>query len=335
MAPRGPIVFADVETTGLSREDRVVSLALISIEREALMDGEQNARITHLAFNPQRKSHPRAAQVHGYSDSQLAGQDLFRHHAKDLRDWFAKGVTPVAHNAAFDRRFINREFEIAGLPEVSSRYYCTMQEWRARAEPGESAALKAILPRLGLKRRGDTHGALEDAWLSMQVFRHLNGMPLAGDPPTQALHPLNWRDGGRAAAAPYASVTPSPPRGSARTLADLLTPIATLLLHVARADSDVAQAEADVLTELALVTAFSNSLPTDDDTITDAVAALYELPTDQASLLAAAKHVRRDDAARAELSKWVRQMTFADGTGSTAELKAIEELSSIFARLRR
>lgn len=334
MASRAPIVFADVETTGLTREDRVVSLALISIDREALAQGEANARVTHLAFNPERKSHPRAAQVHGFSDDALARQDLFRDHAKDLRQWFEQGVMPVAHNAAFDRRFIDREFELAGLPAVSSRYYCTMREWRAQAEPGQSAALKAILPQLGLKRRADTHGAFEDAWLSMQVFRHLNGMPLAGEPPDQALRPLNWRDRGRVTTVLSASGPGPSLSGPAKQLADLLAPIATLLLYVARADNGLAEAEADVLTELALVTAFSNSLPIDDDTITDAVAALYDLPTNEISLLEAAKHVRRNDAARSDLSKWVRQMTYADGTGSSAELKAIEELSAIFARLR-
>ena len=74
--PSGPITFFDVETTGLTGQDRIVSLGLLYIDDvERLAQGERTADSVHLLFNPGRASHPAASKVHGYRDEVLALQD--------------------------------------------------------------------------------------------------------------------------------------------------------------------------------------------------------------------------------------------------------------------
>ena len=72
----------------------------------------------------------------------------------------------VAHNVAFDLRFINREMRLSGLPPLTRPVYCTMKGYRA-LDLGGSASLSAVCGHIHLARSGDLHDAIEDAWLTM------------------------------------------------------------------------------------------------------------------------------------------------------------------------
>jgi hypothetical protein len=52
-----------------------------------------------------------------------------------------------------------------------------MKGYRA-LELGGSASLSAVCRRIKLARAGDLHGAIEDAWLAMQIYLWLHGCPL-------------------------------------------------------------------------------------------------------------------------------------------------------------
>jgi DNA polymerase III epsilon subunit-like protein len=85
----------------------------------------------------------------------------------------------VAHNAAFDLRFINREMTLSGLPALTRPVHCTMKGYRA-LDLGGSASLSAVCRHIKLARAGDLHDAIEDAWLAMQIYLWLHGCPLQG-----------------------------------------------------------------------------------------------------------------------------------------------------------
>lgn len=165
----GRILVLDTETTGLAGSDRIVSLAAfrmvgLAVQPEAL----------YLVFDPGMESHPKAAEVHGWDDWTTRHQDPFADTAAHIRDWLTWADLIVAHNAAFDLGFLAREFRTAGVASLRRRSACTVDLAR-RVWTGQRASLDACLARIGLAREGERHGAFEDAFLAMNLFRYLMG----------------------------------------------------------------------------------------------------------------------------------------------------------------
>ena len=109
-------IVLDTETTGLDPKSghRVIEIACIEIE-----DYLPTGRNFHRFIDPQRDIDPEAEKVHGISRRSLLGKPTFDH--EDICDAFLDfvGDAPVvAHNAAFDRGFINHELEQAGRRTV-------------------------------------------------------------------------------------------------------------------------------------------------------------------------------------------------------------------------
>jgi DNA polymerase-3 subunit epsilon len=168
------IVAVDIETTGIHSNDRIVSLGAIWLSTATLAENSFPVSYIHLIFDPLRKSHPEAERVHGYDDWILRHQEPFWEYAKAIRRFLYSGQLIISHNAEFDLGFINREMEIAGeAARIKRPTFCTMLESRRRY--GSPANLTAACERIGLRREGRLHGALEDAWLAMMVYLHLEG----------------------------------------------------------------------------------------------------------------------------------------------------------------
>jgi DNA polymerase-3 subunit epsilon len=177
--PPASVAFCDVETTGLGNQDRIVSFGGIGMTSHNLAKGQPDLEYVYLVFNPGKQNGGVAEQIHGFSDSVLRLQDPFTVHAADVRCFLTSYEILVAHNAAFDLRFINREMKLSGLPALTKPVYCTMKGYRA-LELGDSAALSAVCRRIKLARAGVLHDAMEDAWLAMQIYLWLQGGPLQG-----------------------------------------------------------------------------------------------------------------------------------------------------------
>jgi DNA polymerase-3 subunit epsilon len=171
------IVFFDVETTGFYESDRIVTFAGIALKTATLATDEVEVEYSYLIFNPDKKSHPKAAEVHGYADRRLKHQEPFSVYAGEVSSFLSSHDLLVAHNASFDVGFVNREMVLAGLHPISRPVYCTKQEYQARGF-GDSASLDSICKKINLARAGELHGALEDAWLAMRVYLWLNDCPL-------------------------------------------------------------------------------------------------------------------------------------------------------------
>src|SRR5262249_51359903 len=176
-SPACSVAFCDVETTGLSNHDRIVSVGGIGMISRNLMKGPSDLEYVYLVFDPGTRNHHNAEQIHGFSDSALHLQDSFAVHAANVWRFLTSYELFVAHNAAFDIRFINRELSLSGLPGLTRSVYCTMKGYRA-LNRGGSASLSAICRHIKLTRAGDLHDAIEDAWLAMQIYLWLHGCPL-------------------------------------------------------------------------------------------------------------------------------------------------------------
>lgn len=191
--PRSTFVFFDVETTGLYSKDRVLSFAAIRVQTGQLDQANLKLQYIYLIFNPEKKSHPRAAEIHGYDDWTLRHQEKFIDHAPVIHEFLSSANLIVAHNAAFDVAFLNREFSLCGFEAIPTPVWCTMLEWRRRY-PGLPSSLDAVCKHYGLGRSGKQHGALEDAWLVMMISLMSRGIYaanfLAGGIPSGP--PLNF-----------------------------------------------------------------------------------------------------------------------------------------------
>lgn len=168
------IVFIDCETTGLSGEDRLITLAAIMLDVPQLYAGKLNLSMLYRIYNPERACHPTATQIHGFSDAVLCRQPRFVEEASEVSEFLLKADLVVCHNAKFDLAFVNRELANSSMPALECETFCTMQSFRLKYGP--PASLDHSISRFGMAREGKGHGALEDAWLTMNLFFALNGI---------------------------------------------------------------------------------------------------------------------------------------------------------------
>lgn len=179
MNARRVVVF-DTETTGRSPDygDRIVEIGAVE------MIGFETGRTFHAYLNPQRDVPDEVVRVHGLTGAFLADKPLFSAIVEDLLAFF--GDDPiVAHNAEFDRRFLNAELERLGRdPHPSNRYVDTLALARSKMPPGKRLSLDALarefrLDRMGFdlaERKGaGGHGALLDARMLCEIYIALQG----------------------------------------------------------------------------------------------------------------------------------------------------------------
>lgn len=177
-------VIFDTETTGLDPSDghRICEIGCVE-----LVGRIETGRTFHAYLNPCRPMPAEAEAVHGLSDAFLAGKPAFAAIVRDLLA-FIGDARLVAHNAEFDRRFLNWELRNCGESEIlADRVDCTLVIAR-RKFPGAKHSLDALCARFGVDLSArEKHGALLDARLLANVYVELTGgrqigLSLAGDP---------------------------------------------------------------------------------------------------------------------------------------------------------
>jgi DNA polymerase-3 subunit epsilon len=167
-------IILDTETTGFDPNtgDRLVEVACLEV-----VDFVPTGRSFHRYIDPCRDMPAGAEKVHGLSAAFLRGKPKF--HEKDIVDAFLDfvGDSPiVAHNAQFDRSFINWELKSIGRdPIPEDRWVCSLILARARF-PGAHCSLDALCKRfkISLANR-EKHGALIDTQLLAEVYLELQG----------------------------------------------------------------------------------------------------------------------------------------------------------------
>lgn len=128
-------------------------------------------------MNPGREMGEGAAAVTGITAAMLSDAPDFgdRRVVEALLDFF--GDDPiVAHNAEFDRGFLNAELARIGRdPLPASRFIDTVPIARQH-RPGAPASLDAVCKRFGISIEGrELHGALKDARLLAMAYLELRG----------------------------------------------------------------------------------------------------------------------------------------------------------------
>jgi DNA polymerase III epsilon subunit-like protein len=180
----GSILFVDVQTTGLSAADRVVTFGAIQLITAPLRDGLLDLETAHFIFNPRRLSFGRAEELHGYSDWILRHQDKFYLHADRIEDLLESSDLIVIHDAEVGLKFLNRELALDGRHPIWRPTYCTMKAFQRLRRRGE-ASLDAVCRHLDLPPLAQPQSALERAWVVLLAYLWLNKCPYQADCPAE------------------------------------------------------------------------------------------------------------------------------------------------------
>ncbi|RMF15694.1 MAG: DNA polymerase III subunit epsilon [Alphaproteobacteria bacterium] len=170
-------VIFDTETTGLDPADghRIIQIGALEI-----IDLIPTGRDFMTLIDPEREIDEGAARIHGITTEKLAGAPKF---AEIVDDFFSFiGDAPlVAHNAEFDRRFLNAELERLGRePLPGERFVDTLEIARAKF-PGQKNSLDVLCRRFGIDNSMRTlHDALLDCRILAEVYLELKGGRQAG-----------------------------------------------------------------------------------------------------------------------------------------------------------
>jgi DNA polymerase-3 subunit epsilon len=165
------IVF-DTETTGLDclNGDRLIELGCIE-----LLNHIPTGRTFHCYVNPRRFVSPDALSVHGLTDEFLRGQPAFEEVVEEFVDFVADGLL-VAHNAGFDRGFINLELGLCGRSHFEEHRFVDTLLLARRRHPNGPNSLDALCARYGIDNSARIkHGALLDAEILAEVYLELLG----------------------------------------------------------------------------------------------------------------------------------------------------------------
>ena len=167
-------IVLDTETTGL---DPKTGHRLVEVGCVELIDYLPTGRTFHRYIHPDRDIDPDAERVHGISLAFLADKPRF--HQPEVCDAmldFIGDSDLVAHNAPFDRGFINAELKRAGRPILEDSRWIDSLPLAQKKFPGMYNSLDALCKRfkISLAER-DKHGALLDAQLLAGVYLELRG----------------------------------------------------------------------------------------------------------------------------------------------------------------
>jgi len=163
---RRRIVF-DFETTGLSpgNGDRVIEIGAVAIENGRLTDE------FHSLIHTERKIHWAAQRVHGITHAMLVGKPP----ADQVFNAFHKFIRTdllIAHNVAFDLRFLESEFAKLDLP-FKNPHDCTLKLSRRHYKTLKSHKLENVAKYLfgqAAIKNLHLHRAIDDARLTAKIW---------------------------------------------------------------------------------------------------------------------------------------------------------------------
>lgn len=160
-----PTAVIDLETTGFRHTDRILEIGVVLLDRDLHVEGTWQTLL-------QPGLEIDNTHVHDIRTTDLIHAPKFRGVARELAE-LLDGRVVIAHNAAFDTKFLAAEFQRIGvdLPLEGSWALCTRRLSRELL-PGAPERLAMCLETLGLE--GDRpHTALGGAEATADLYREL------------------------------------------------------------------------------------------------------------------------------------------------------------------
>ncbi len=159
--PQGYAVV-DVETTGLARDDRIISAAVYRLDARGNVEDHW-----YTLVNPERDPGP--VWIHGLTSDVLESAPLFPEIAAEFAERL-DGRVLVAHNAIFDWQMIAREYARAQRTAPVRQRLCTIALSKELALPLPNHKLESLAAHFGVVQE-HAHHALDDARVLAEAFR--------------------------------------------------------------------------------------------------------------------------------------------------------------------
>lgn len=164
----------DTETTGLEplNGDRIIELGAVEMINH-IPTGKTFRRLV----NPGRPVSEATIRITGLTDDDLKDKPPFEDgEIVDPLLAFIGDATIVAHNADFDRGFLNMELERCGRAPIPEDRWIDTARMARKKYPGAPANLDALCRRFDISLESRTlHGALLDSQLLAGVYLELLG----------------------------------------------------------------------------------------------------------------------------------------------------------------
>jgi DNA polymerase III subunit epsilon len=161
------VVVLDFETTGLSPQygDRAIEIGAVLLEQ-----GMTTGRFQRL-MNPGFRISPFIERYTGITNAMLKGQPRCEEVMAEFSEFIA-GHNMVAHNASFDRHFLDSELKRANRA-YEGDCCCSLLVSRRIYQDSPNHKLQTLVSHVGIPESGSFHRALSDAemtahlWMSM------------------------------------------------------------------------------------------------------------------------------------------------------------------------
>ncbi len=173
------VVVLDFETTGLSPEygDRAIEIGAVLVEHGVIVDRFQKL------MNPGFRISRFIEGYTGITNEMLKGEPCCEEVMAEFSEFIA-GHNIVAHNAAFDKRFLDFELKRAKRA-YEGACCCSLLVSRRIYQDSPNHKLQTLVSHVGIPETGAFHRALADAemtahlWISMiERIRQQYGIPI-------------------------------------------------------------------------------------------------------------------------------------------------------------
>lgn len=168
-----PLMIFDLETTGFSRNDRIVEFGAV------LMEGNRVIETMHHLVNPGKLIPPETTAIHNITNQMVENAPRWKDVARECFDFlFGRRLPIVSHNMSFDARMLAQQVDPSRWP--SGIYtLCTMTEARKLGHKGK-AKLTALADHYNLEYDNE-HAALSDSIVTGMLARRFAGSYIVSD----------------------------------------------------------------------------------------------------------------------------------------------------------